>query len=63
MVAALNGSLSMTGPIPNREQHPLLITGTAIGSFGFELEEYQATRQLFETRLGSRLQSRLFLEG
>ncbi len=30
------------GPIPNRDQNQLLITNTAVGSFGFELEEYCA---------------------
>jgi hypothetical protein len=35
-------SLAATGPIPNRDQNQLLITNTAVGSFGFELEEYRA---------------------
>jgi hypothetical protein len=26
------------GPIPDKAKHPLLITGTAVGSFGFEIE-------------------------
>jgi len=30
------------GPIPNRDQRQLLITSTALGSFGFELEEHRA---------------------
>jgi hypothetical protein len=30
------------GPVPNREQYQLLITGSALGSFGFELEEYRS---------------------
>ena len=33
------GQLSERGPIPNRERFRLLITGTALGSFGFEIEE------------------------
>ena len=33
------GQLSERGPIPNREHYRLLITGTALGSFGFEIEE------------------------
>jgi hypothetical protein len=41
MAAALAGPLGSSGRIPNRDQHRLLITGTAIGSFGFELEEYR----------------------
>jgi hypothetical protein len=39
MAASLSGPLAAMGPIPNRGQHQLLITGTAVGSFGFELEE------------------------
>lgn len=39
MAASLGGSLAPTGPIPNRDQNQLLITGTAIGSFGFRLQE------------------------
>jgi hypothetical protein len=30
------------GPIPNRDQHQLIITSTALGSFGFELEEHRS---------------------
>jgi hypothetical protein len=40
MAASIQAPLASTGPIPNREQHQLLITNTALGSFGFELEEY-----------------------
>jgi hypothetical protein len=40
IAASLGGPLSATGPIPNRDQNQLLITSTAVGSFGFELEEY-----------------------
>lgn len=40
MAASLRAPLAAMGPIPNREQHQLLITSTALGSFGFELEEY-----------------------
>ncbi|MCA9091291.1 MAG: hypothetical protein KDA90_21965 [Planctomycetaceae bacterium] len=39
--AALLGPLAPTGPLPNREQCQLLITNTAIGSFGFEFEEHR----------------------
>lgn len=39
VAASFSGPLAPMGPIPNREQHQLLITGTAVGSFGFELEE------------------------
>lgn len=37
--ASLRGSLSDRGRIPNQEKYSLLITGTATGSFGFEIEE------------------------
>jgi len=39
--ASLSTPLAATGPIPDREQHQLLITSIAQGSFGFELEEHQ----------------------
>lgn len=42
MGASLTGPLAASGPLPNREQHQLLITRTALGSFGFELEEHRA---------------------
>jgi hypothetical protein len=41
MAASLSAPLAAMGPIPNREQHQLLITSTARGSFGFELEEHR----------------------
>lgn len=37
VAASLKAPLAAVGPIPNRNR--LLITGTALGSFGFELEE------------------------
>lgn len=37
--ASKEHSLGARGPIPNRDDYQLLITGTALGSFGFELEE------------------------
>lgn len=40
MAASLTGPLAAMGPIPNRDQHQLLITSTAVGSFGFQLEEH-----------------------
>lgn len=36
--ASLRGNLSARGPVPDRADFEMLITGTAIGSFGFELE-------------------------
>ncbi len=41
MAASLTSPLSAMGPIPNRDQHQMLITNKALGSFGFELEEYR----------------------
>jgi hypothetical protein len=41
VAASLSSPLASSGPIPNREQYQLLITNTAVGSFGFELEEYR----------------------
>ena len=38
IAAALDEGLRGMGPIPDRDKHQLLITGTAIGSFGFEFE-------------------------
>ena len=37
--ASQNSSLKFRGAIPQKEKYGLLITGTALGSFGFELEE------------------------
>jgi hypothetical protein len=39
VAASLSAPLAAMGPIPNREANQLLITGTAVGSFGFELQE------------------------
>ncbi|WP_300294596.1 hypothetical protein [Nitrosomonas sp.] len=38
IAAALSSGLRDMGPIPDRDKNQLLITGTAIGSFGFEFE-------------------------
>lgn len=38
ILAALNSKLQYMGPIPDRGKHPLKIVGTAVGSFGFEME-------------------------
>ena len=43
IAASLSAPLRAMGPIPNRGQQ-LLITNTAIGSFGFELQEYCTNR-------------------
>ena len=55
-VAAIGAShvrpLGARGALPNREDYRLLITGTALGSFGFELEEAPKDDMLFpETSL------------
>lgn len=44
VAASLAEPLAMMGPIPNRDNNQLLITNTAVGSFGFELEEYQGSQ-------------------
>ncbi len=41
LAASYEGPLASMGPIPNRRQNQLLITSTALGSFGFELEEHR----------------------
>ena len=41
VAVSLSGPLSAMGPVPKREANQLLITSTAVGSFGFELEEYR----------------------
>ena len=41
VAASVSAPLATKGPIPNRDQNQLLITSTAVGSFGFELEEFQ----------------------
>lgn len=38
VTAGLTDGLRHIGPIPNRDKNQLLITGTVIGSFGFEFE-------------------------
>lgn len=40
LAAAQSKPVAWTGPIPNREETQLLVTGTATGSFGFELQEH-----------------------
>lgn len=48
MAAALARPLASTGPIPNRDQNQLLITSTAVGSFGFEMEEHREGQLLLD---------------
>lgn len=46
LAANLEGPLGKRGVLPNRESYRLLITGTALGSFGFELEEHVRSNEL-----------------
>lgn len=48
VAASLTAPLASMGPIPNRDQNQLLITNTAVGSFGFELEEFSGAQLPFE---------------
>ncbi|MCB9933238.1 MAG: hypothetical protein H6841_07450 [Planctomycetes bacterium] len=50
VAAALDGALRDMGPIPDRESKQLLITGTALGSFGFEFELPSGQASLFTGR-------------
>jgi hypothetical protein len=45
VAADLNGILRENGPIPEKDKNQLLITGTAIGSFGFEFELPRSSEQ------------------
>lgn len=47
VVAGLNESLRYMGPIPDKAKNQLLITGTAVGSFGFEFELPAPAADLF----------------
>ncbi len=47
VVAGVNESLRYMGPIPDKTKNQLLITGTAIGSFGFEFELPAQQNDLF----------------
>src|SRR5699024_2526052 len=38
IAASSDAELQSMGPIPKRQQNQLMITGTAVGSFGFQLE-------------------------
>lgn len=48
IVASINRTLNHHGVIPNKEQHTLQITGTAVGSFGFELSLPATQDDLFD---------------
>jgi len=53
IVAGLRGSLNYAGPIPDKVSSPLMITGTAMGSFGFEMELPPEQGEFFEKGIGS----------
>lgn len=48
VAAGLVGPLANMGPVPNKAQNQLLITSTALGSFGFELEEHRDEAMLID---------------
>jgi hypothetical protein len=48
LAASLEGPLAAMGPIPNRRNNQLIITNTATGSFGFELEEHRDEALILE---------------
>jgi len=48
IAAGMEGPLAEKGPVPNKAQYQLLITSTAIGSFGFELEEHREEAMLID---------------
>lgn len=47
IAAGLTEGLQAMGPIPNRDRNQLLLTGTAVGSFGFEFELPMCQETLF----------------
>src|SRR6056297_1856156 len=53
ILAGINSRLRYSGPIPDKAQFPLMITGTALGSFGFEMEVPQDTPNLFDQPIQS----------
>jgi hypothetical protein len=63
--ASRNEPLAAMGPVPNRQQYQMMITGTARGSFGFQLEESPAQLELDEnSTIAQALESTLgLLEG
>lgn len=48
IVAGLKGTLKYSGPIPDKTTSPLMITGVATGSFGFEMELPSTQGELFD---------------
>ena len=58
VAASITAPLAAMGPIPGRDQNQLLIVGTAIGSFGFELEEHQVDAAVFASDTLDRITAR-----
>lgn len=52
ILASINGELAERGPVPKRNDNQLMITGTATGSFGFELEVPGKSIVLFDDEVG-----------
>lgn len=50
IIAGLKGSLKYSGPIPDKVSAPLMITGVATGSFGFEMELPNLQGEFFEEK-------------
>jgi len=48
IAASLTAPLKSSGPIPDKDSNQLLITGVAVGSFGFELEEARPASLLLD---------------
>lgn len=48
IMAGVRGSLKYSGPIPDKTSAPLMITGMATGSFGFEMELPSQQGEFFE---------------
>lgn len=63
--ASLHATLAPTGPVPNRQQYQMMITGTARGSFGFQLQESSAQLELDEDSTVSQAleATRILLDG
>ncbi|SDF69987.1 hypothetical protein SAMN05216571_101271 [Onishia taeanensis] len=48
VMASINGDIGERGPVAKKDADKLMITGTAVGSFGFELEVAGNSNPLFE---------------
>lgn len=59
VAAGLNENLRHAGPIPNRDKNQLLITGTAIGSFGFEFELPEQEPSFFPDETAEKAMSKI----